>query len=226
MSGLCIVLFILSVTCSWTQELSRPEKNFEHLWKTMDEEYGIFLPKSIDWDLLYKVYRPKVTPETIDEELRIGISFLPIQQIPCNFPHFPPVNMLRKGYHTQNSEVKESKSSTNPPKSSNRYVLARLRPFPALLGCHREFLLDIMGRRRPFGLELLDHLLDQRTEVPILSLEALLVFSKEPLKIVKEYSVENGVFRMTLAIDPWHSRKDDSQNGPGSSARAFFCRPA
>jgi len=35
------------------------------------------------------------------------------------------------------------------------------------------------------------------------------------LKIIKKYSIENGVFRMTLAIDPWHSRKDDSQNGPG-----------
>jgi carboxyl-terminal processing protease len=69
MSGLFIVLFILSVTGSWTQELSKPEKNFEHLWKTMDEEYGIFLPKRVDWDLLYKVYRPKVTPETTDEEL-------------------------------------------------------------------------------------------------------------------------------------------------------------
>ena len=67
--GLLIVFFILSVTWTGTQELSDPEKNFEHLWKTMDEEYGIFLPKRVDWDLLYNVYRPKVTPETTDEEL-------------------------------------------------------------------------------------------------------------------------------------------------------------
>jgi len=46
-------------------------------------------------------------------DVRIGISFLRLRQMPHNFPHFPPVGMLRKGYHTQNSEVKESKSSTN-----------------------------------------------------------------------------------------------------------------
>jgi len=67
--GLLIVFFILSLTCTGTQELSDPEKNFEHLWKTLDEEYGIFLPKRVDWNLLYKVYRPKVTPETTDEDL-------------------------------------------------------------------------------------------------------------------------------------------------------------
>ncbi len=68
-SGLFIALFILCVTCTGTQKSSDPEKNFEHLWQTLDKEYGIFLPKRVDWDLLYKVYRPKVTPETTDEEL-------------------------------------------------------------------------------------------------------------------------------------------------------------
>jgi len=28
--------------------------------------------------------------------------------------------------------------------------------------------------------------------------------------------IENRMFWMTLAVDPWHSREDDSQNGPGS----------
>jgi hypothetical protein len=51
------------------QALSEPEKNFEHLWKDFDLNYGIFGPKRVDWDLLYKVYRPKVTPHTTDEEL-------------------------------------------------------------------------------------------------------------------------------------------------------------
>src|SRR5215831_2969482 len=51
------------------QQLSEPEKNFEHLWKTYDRNYALFGPKRIDWDLLYKVYRPRVTPQTTDDEL-------------------------------------------------------------------------------------------------------------------------------------------------------------
>lgn len=51
------------------QELSEPEKNFEHLWKTYDRNYALFGAKHIDWDALYKVYRPRVTSKTTDDEL-------------------------------------------------------------------------------------------------------------------------------------------------------------
>jgi hypothetical protein len=34
-----------------------------------DLNYGSFIPKRIDWDLLYRVYRPKVTPRTSDRDL-------------------------------------------------------------------------------------------------------------------------------------------------------------
>ena len=62
--------FLLLTYCfSSAQELSEPEKNFDHLWKTFDREYGIFLPKRVDWNALYKVYRPKVTPQTTDDKL-------------------------------------------------------------------------------------------------------------------------------------------------------------
>ena len=67
---LIFVLIILSVSYSNTQELSEPERNFERLWQIFDKNYGIFLPKRVDWDLLYKVYRPKVTPETTEDDLR------------------------------------------------------------------------------------------------------------------------------------------------------------
>lgn len=66
---LIFVLIILSVSYSNTQELSEPEINFERLWQIFDKNYGIFLPKRVDWDLLYKVYRPKVTPGTTEDEL-------------------------------------------------------------------------------------------------------------------------------------------------------------
>jgi len=51
------------------QEISKPEKNFEHLWKTFDMNYAIFAAKHVDWQAIYKVYRPQVTPETTDDEL-------------------------------------------------------------------------------------------------------------------------------------------------------------
>jgi hypothetical protein len=61
---------------------------------------------------------------------------------------------------------------------------------------------------------LLYHLLDYRAEVPVFPLETILVFSKEPLEIIKKHPVKHRVFRMTLAVDPCHGREDDSQNGP------------
>ena len=46
-----------------------PLLNFEHVWKTLDRNYGQFLIKHVDWDALYRVYRPQVTPATTDKEL-------------------------------------------------------------------------------------------------------------------------------------------------------------
>jgi len=48
---------------------------------------------------------------------------------------------------------------------------------------------------------LLDHILDHRTEIPVLLLEPILIFSKKTLEIIKEYPVKNRVFRMALAVD-------------------------
>jgi C-terminal processing protease CtpA/Prc len=65
-----IIFFLLiCFACTHAQQLSEPEKNFEYLWKTFDRDYGIFLPKRVDWKLLYKIYRPKVTATTTDDEL-------------------------------------------------------------------------------------------------------------------------------------------------------------
>jgi tetratricopeptide (TPR) repeat protein len=58
-----------AATRAFAQELSGPEKNFEHLWRTYDRNYAIFGAKHIDWDALYKIYRPRVTAQTTDDEL-------------------------------------------------------------------------------------------------------------------------------------------------------------
>jgi len=68
-SGSCVCLFFLGAVVSSAQKLSEPEKNFEHLWNEFDRRYALFLPKRIDWNLLYRVYRQKVTPQTSDDEL-------------------------------------------------------------------------------------------------------------------------------------------------------------
>ena len=46
-----------------------PVLNFEFVWKTLDRNYGQFLVKHVDWDALYRVYRPMVTSATTDQEL-------------------------------------------------------------------------------------------------------------------------------------------------------------
>jgi hypothetical protein len=63
---------------------------------------------------------------------------------------------------------------------------------------------------------ILNNILDDWTEIPVLLLETILILSKELLKIIKEHSIENRVFRMTLTVDPCQGSRDDSRNGPGS----------
>ena len=46
-----------------------PVLNFEYVWKSLDRNYAQFGVKNVDWDALYRVYRPRVTPATTDEEL-------------------------------------------------------------------------------------------------------------------------------------------------------------
>jgi len=64
-----LVIVAVPLFPSVSQELSGPEKNFEHLWTTLDRNYAIFGPKHVDWRALYKVYRPRVTAQTTDDEL-------------------------------------------------------------------------------------------------------------------------------------------------------------
>ncbi len=66
---LVVLILLAGFSCTNAQQSTDPVENFEHLWKTFDRHYGIFLPKRVDWDALYKVYRPKVTKETTNDEL-------------------------------------------------------------------------------------------------------------------------------------------------------------
>lgn len=70
---LCITLVIsvllIHSGCIYSQQLSQPERNFEFLWKTYDRDYALFEAKNVDWNALYKIYRPQVTANTSDKML-------------------------------------------------------------------------------------------------------------------------------------------------------------
>ena len=40
-----------------------PVTNFEVMWSTIDKKYSFFEYKNIDWDSIYHVYRPMITPD-------------------------------------------------------------------------------------------------------------------------------------------------------------------
>jgi tetratricopeptide (TPR) repeat protein len=66
---LSLVALQAGVGCAAAQEANDPEANFEYLWQTFDRNYGIFGPKRVDWETLYRVYRPQVTAQTSDDQL-------------------------------------------------------------------------------------------------------------------------------------------------------------
>lgn len=59
----------LALCANCAAQPSEPEENFEHLWQTFDRNYALFGAKRVDWDALYAVYRPRITPQTTDDEL-------------------------------------------------------------------------------------------------------------------------------------------------------------
>ena len=46
-----------------------PEVNFESLWWVFAEQYAFFEPQGVDWQAIYDVSRPMVTPSTTPDEL-------------------------------------------------------------------------------------------------------------------------------------------------------------
>ena len=63
-----LILLVPVASRSQTPDAS-PEQTFESLWQGFDQKYALFEAKAVDWQALYDVYRPRVTPDTSDEEL-------------------------------------------------------------------------------------------------------------------------------------------------------------
>jgi hypothetical protein len=66
-AGILITASIYSAAVA--QEIGTQEQNFEYLWNTFDTKYALFVPKRVDWDALYRIYRPKVSSQTSDSGL-------------------------------------------------------------------------------------------------------------------------------------------------------------
>ncbi len=70
-----ISLFLLVIFTGCEEALlgpnpdNTPSNNFEILWKTMDENYPLFIQKGINWDSLHIVYGSKINANTNDSEL-------------------------------------------------------------------------------------------------------------------------------------------------------------
>ena len=52
-----------------TDEINSPENNFEIFWKHLDQHYGIFHVRNLNWDSIYTEYKPQVKPTTTNTEL-------------------------------------------------------------------------------------------------------------------------------------------------------------
>lgn len=48
---------------------NNPVENFDLLWNSVNEKYSFFTYKNIDWDSVYRVYRPQVHEKMPDNEL-------------------------------------------------------------------------------------------------------------------------------------------------------------
>ena len=68
--GILLMLAVSSVVSGQgTANPRDPVLNFEYAWNRLDRNYGQFDAKHVDWDALYRTYRPRVTPQTTDQEL-------------------------------------------------------------------------------------------------------------------------------------------------------------
>lgn len=64
------VLLTVTAACHKVDHFDNDiEGNFDALWKIVDEHYCFFEEKGVDWDAVYRQYRPMVKPEMTSREL-------------------------------------------------------------------------------------------------------------------------------------------------------------
>ncbi len=75
--GICIVWLFME-SCEkiliGEEEPNNAINNFELVWKTFDERYGMFEVKNIDWQQQYDIYRPMLNENSSDVELYSALT--------------------------------------------------------------------------------------------------------------------------------------------------------
>jgi carboxyl-terminal processing protease len=97
---LIISLLFTQMACKkmWLgDEISNSQiENFDDFWRGMDENYvGFAARPDIDWDSIYRVYRPKVTNSTSNTEL---FTLFKQMMLPFRDEHFA-IEALNTGYY-------------------------------------------------------------------------------------------------------------------------------
>ena len=98
--------------------------------------------------------------------LFIGTSFLDLLQISDSFPQFPLPDVLEWVYHGEKDEVKDKMKKQSDKKSKEvsfkidsssridkEQLGSPLEIFAPLFGCHQEFMLNKLKRRRALGMK-------------------------------------------------------------------------
>lgn len=72
LNRLSVLAFVLTVALPslvCAQEQISPGQIFEEAWGIFDTNYPYFGHRGIDWDAVYRIYRPQVTEQSTDDEL-------------------------------------------------------------------------------------------------------------------------------------------------------------
>ncbi len=86
-----------------------PVEIFETIWNDMDQHYGCFELRGVDWDSLYEVYRPSITQDMTDGQLwrvvtnmldELNDQHVSIQEIQDNYSTRYFVSGMSKVYAT------------------------------------------------------------------------------------------------------------------------------
>ena len=64
-----LIIFCVFAEAGSAQENTSPQGIFDQVWKIFDTNYPYFNERNIDWDAIYRVYRPQITQQTTDAEL-------------------------------------------------------------------------------------------------------------------------------------------------------------
>jgi hypothetical protein len=64
-----IIILAGTLMMASSKPKNTPTENFEYFWKHFDTHYGLFAVKGIDWNDVYKQFKPRVHDNMNDEEL-------------------------------------------------------------------------------------------------------------------------------------------------------------